>query len=64
MLGFEGLVDIFVEFLVASSGLGRVEIASASDMAIGCVEVERAGNDVKVAKREELLGRQFSECAQ
>lgn len=54
MLGFKRLVNILVKFLVASSSFCGIKIASTSNVAIGCVEVERAGDDVKVAKREEL----------
>lgn len=54
MLGLEGLVDVFVELLIGAGGLRGIEVAAARDMAVGCVEIEGAGDNVEVAERYEL----------
>lgn len=53
-MGFKRLVYVLVKLLVGPSGFCRIKIATASNVAIGGVEVERAGHDVEVAKREKL----------
>ena len=57
MLGLQRLVNVFVELLVGASGFCRVEVTAAGDMAVGRVEVERAGDNVEVAERYELNER-------
>jgi hypothetical protein len=40
MLRVEVVVDVFVKFLIGPCRFGGVEIASAGDITVGCVEVE------------------------
>jgi hypothetical protein len=54
MLGAEVLVDVLVELLVGAGGLGRVQIASARNVAVGSVEVESAGYGLKLLDWEVL----------
>jgi hypothetical protein len=48
MLGVQVLVDILVELLVGARRFRCVEIASAGNVAVGCVEVERARDGLEV----------------
>lgn len=57
MLGLEGFINVFVELLVGAGGFCRVEVAATGDMAVGRVEVERAGDNVEVAERYKLGAR-------
>ena len=47
MLGLERFVDVLVELLVGACGFRRVEVASARDVAVGGVKVQRLGDDVE-----------------
>lgn len=51
MLIFQTLLNGFVELLVGTRCLRRVEVTSANDVRISCVEVERVGDVFKVAER-------------
>jgi hypothetical protein len=49
------MVDGLVEFLVGAGGFRRVQIASAGNVAIGRVEVQRARDGVEILYRKVLL---------
>ena len=49
MLCFKSVLDVFVEFLIGTSSLGRIEVAATDYVTIGCVEVEGARHLIEVA---------------
>ena len=50
----EGLLNVFVQFFVASCGLGCVDIAASGNMAVSRIEVESLRNLIKIAEWEIL----------
>jgi len=56
ILCFERLFDVIVKLSVGSRSLGRVQITSTHDMAIGGIEIQRTCDILKVREREELKG--------
>lgn len=54
MLGAQIFVDVLKQLLISSGGLGRVQIASASNVTIGCVEVESTRDGLELLDGEVL----------
>jgi hypothetical protein len=54
ILRLETVFDVLVKLLVATSSLGRIEIASSDDMEVRSVEIEGRGDVLDVAEREVL----------
>lgn len=60
VLGFERLFDVIVEFPIGSGSLRCVQVASTFDVAVGCVEIERACDIFKLGKRKKLMEEKLS----
>lgn len=54
VLRLQGVLDIAVQLLVRARCFRSVQVAASYDLAVGCVEVQRAGDVVEIAKGEKL----------
>ena len=61
MMRFKSMLDGLVEFLVTASRLGCIEIATAYNTTVCCLEVERICNIVEFAEWK-VLGRRLASC--
>lgn len=48
MLRIEILVNILVELLIGTGGFGRIKVTAAGDIAIRCVEIQRACDSLEI----------------
>ena len=55
MLCFEAILDVLVQFLIATSGFRCVKVAATNDMKIRGCKVQRVADDVEVTNGNKLL---------
>jgi hypothetical protein len=48
VLRIEILVNILVELLIGTGGFGCIKVTAASDIAIRCVEIQRACDGLEI----------------